>query len=233
MRHSRQAGLFGPAGQLKLKESKVSIVGCGGLGTYVAVLLTSAGVGSIKLIDGDTPSESDFNRQFMYPGEEGLKADILGEKLRKIDHGVRVETFCEYIDEENVSDAIDGCDVIADCLDSVKARLILNKHSISENIPLAHGGIDGFHGQATFLIPGRTPCLGCILRPSENDVPLSFSPMASMVASLQASDIIKFLTGTGETLAGKLMTISIDTNSYHIIDIRPDPRCPVCGVDSL
>ena len=233
MRYSRQVGLFGPAGQTKLKDSKVSIVGCGGLGTYVAVLLTSAGVGTIRLIDGDTPSESDFNRQFLYPGEEGFKADILAGKLRKIDSNVKVETFCEYIDEDNVNEAVGECDVIADCLDSVEDRLTLNKHSMSGKIPLAHGGIDGFHGQATFIIPGKTPCLNCILRPSENETPLSFSPMVSMIASAQSSDIIKFLTDTGKTLAGVLLTISIDSNNYDTVDIRPDPECPVCGGVSL
>ncbi len=227
-RYSRQEGLFGTNGQEKLFNAKVAVVGCGGLGTYVSLLLTSAGVGNIRLIDGDKPSESNLNRQFFYSGEEGLKTGILGKKLKEINEYVEIETISEFIDEENVYDVIGKCDIIVDCLDSVGSRLILNRYAVLENIPLAHGGIDGFYGQATFVIPGETPCLNCIFGSSDEQVSRSFAPMVSLIASVQASDSVKFITGTGKTLAGKLFTVSMLSNEYNTVDIRPDPKCPTC-----
>lgn len=228
-RYSKQEGLFGTNGQEKLLNAKVAIVGCGGLGTYVSLLLASAGAGNLRLIDGDSPSESNLNRQFFYSGEEGFKADILEKKLKKINEEVNIETVCKFIDEENIFDTVGNCDVIVDCLDSVKARLILNRYSVSQNISLVHGGIDGFYGQATFVIPGETPCLNCILSSSDEQVSRSFAPMVSLIASIQASDTVKFLTGTGDTLAGKLFNVSMESNEYRTVDIRPDPNCSVCG----
>jgi adenylyltransferase/sulfurtransferase len=228
-RYSRQEGLFGTDGQEKLFNAKVAVVGCGGLGTYVSLLLTSAGVGHIRLIDGDTPSESNLNRQFFYSNEEGFKADILKEKLKVTNEEVEVEAICEFINKDNVSNVVGKCDVIIDCLDSVASRLILNGYAVLENIPLAHGGIDGFYGQATFVIPGKTPCLNCILRHDDEQMPRSFAPMVSLIASVQASDTIKFITGTGDTLAGKLFTVFTGSNEYNTIDIRPDLKCSVCG----
>lgn len=228
-RYSRQEGLFGTSGQEKLSNSKVAVVGCGGLGTYVSLLLTSAGVGNIRLIDGDKPSESDLNRQFFYSSGEDFKTKILAEKLKEINGKVKLEAICDFINEKNVSEVVGKCDVIVDCLDSVESRLTLNKYAISENIPLAHGGIDGFYGQATFVIPGKTPCLNCILRPFNKQVPQSFAPTVSLIASVQASDTIKFITGVGNTLAGKLFTVFTGSNEYGTVDIKQDPKCPVCG----
>ncbi len=228
-RYSRQEGLFGTNGQEKLFNAKVAVVGCGGLGTYVSLLLTSTGVGNLRLIDGDRPSESNLNRQFFYSGEEGLKTEILRKKLKEVNKEVEIEIISEFINEENVSRVIGKCDVIVDCLDSVASRLILNRYAMLENIPLAHGGIDGFYGQATFVIPGETPCLNCIFGSSDEQASGSFAPMVSLIASIQASDTVKSITGTGETLAGKLFTVSMESNEYSTVDICPNPKCSVCG----
>lgn len=228
-RYSRQEGLFGTNGQEKLFNAKVAVVGCGGLGTYVSLLLTSAGLGNIRLIDGDRPSESNLNRQFFYSNEEGFKAEILAKKLKETNEKVKTDVICEFIDEENVSDVVGKCDVIVDCLDSVGSRLILNSYAVLKNIPLAHGGIDGFYGQATFVVPGETPCLNCILISSDEQVSRSFAPMVSLIASIQASDTVKFITRTGETLAGKLFTVFMGSNEYSTVEIRSDPKCSVCG----
>lgn len=231
MRYSRQTGLLGKEGQKKLKDSSVTVVGCGGLGTFVSLLLVSAGVGKIRLVDGDVPSESNFNRQFMYPGEKGYKAGILGKKLKNVNGEVEIETVCEFLDGENGDTIIKGSDVIADCLDSLSSRLILNGFAVSHRIPLSHGGIDGLFGQVTLVIPGKTPCLQCLFGSLEdtNGIPLSLSSSVSMVASAQATDIIKYLTGTGDTLDGLLLTMSMESNSYGTVEISKNPECPVCG----
>ncbi len=231
MRYSRQTGLIGTEGQRKLKESCVTVVGCGGLGTFVSLLLVSAGVGRVRLVDGDIPSESNFNRQFMYPGKEGFKAEILAERLKEINDSVEIEVVCEYIDKENGNRIVGNSDVIADCLDSLNPRLILNKSAVSLNIPLSHGGIDGFFGQSTLVLPGKTPCLECIFGNIEEseESPQSLSPSVSMVASVQAMDIIKHITGTGKTLAGTLLTISMKDNLYETSDILPNSECPICA----
>ncbi len=228
-RYSRQEKLFGAEGQRKLSEAAVSVAGCGGLGNYVSLLLASAGVGKIRLADYGVPSESDLNRQFFYSGRKGFKTDILAERLRELRPDMEIEKFQGFIDENNVSEALGECDVIADCMDSIASRLVLNSYAASKNIPLAHGGIDGFYGQATFVVPGKTPCLRCILRESNSSIPDSFAPVVSIVASVQASDIVKHITGTGETTAGKLFTMFAGTNEYGTVTINRDPDCPVCG----
>lgn len=178
MRYSRQISLIGEKGQKKLKDSRVTVVGCGGLGTFVSLLLVSAGVGNIRLVDGDVPSESNFNRQFMYPGEEGYKAEILDKKLKDINEDVGIETVCEFLDEDNGDVIVKGSDVIADCLDSLDARLTLNGFAVLNGIPLSHGGIDGLFGQVTLVIPGKTPCLQCLFGnlKETDEVPLSLCP---------------------------------------------------------
>ncbi len=228
-RYSRQEKLFGIEGQKKLSAATVTVAGCGGLGTYLSLLLTSAGIGKIRLVDGGTPSETDLNRQFFYTGAKGFKADILSKRLREINPEVEIETICRFIEEDNAPEIIGKCDVIADCLDSVRSRLVINKYAVLNNIPLAHGGIDGFYGQATFIFPGRTPCLRCILRGTDERVPDSMAPIVSLIASVQASDIVKFITGSGETMEGKLFTVFAGTNDYGTVAISPDPKCPVCG----
>jgi molybdopterin/thiamine biosynthesis adenylyltransferase len=231
MRYSRQTGLLGIDGQRKLGDSCVTVVGCGGLGTFVSLFLASAGIGKIRLVDGDVPSESNFNRQFFYPGEEGFKADILAEKLKKVNETVMIESVCEFLNEENGNEIVKGSDVMADCLDSIDSRLVLNRFAVSRNIPLSHGGIDGLFGQVTFVIPGKTPCLECIFGNVEEDngIPQSLSSSVSMIASMQAMDIIKHITGIGETSAGNLLTVSMDSFSWDRVEIRKNPECPVCG----
>lgn len=230
MRYSGQIGLLGTEGQKKLEDSFVTVVGCGGLGTFVSLFLVSAGVGRIRLVDGDVPSESNFNRQFFYPGTKGFKADILAKKLKEVNDSVTIEPVCEYLDGKNGNRITEGSDIVADCLDSLESRLILNKFAVNRNIPLSHGGVDGFLGQVTLVIPGKTPCLECIFG-NMNDVgeaPKSLSSPVSMIASVQATDIIKYITGIGETLAGSLLTISMDSNSYNKVGISKNPECPVC-----
>ncbi|MGE0015168.1 MAG: ThiF family adenylyltransferase [Candidatus Methanomethylophilaceae archaeon] len=228
-RYSRQEKLFGAEGQRKLSEATVSVAGCGGLGTYVSLLLASAGVGKMRLVDYGVPSESDLNRQFFYSGRKGFKTDILADRLGEVGPDLEIETFHGFIDKNNISEALGECDVIADCMDTIGSRLVLNSYAVSKNIPLAHGGIDGFYGQATFVVPWKTPCLRCILGESNGRIPDSFAPVVSIVASVQASDIVKHITGTGETTAGKMFTMFAGTNEYDTVAINPDPDCPVCG----
>ncbi len=231
MRYSRQIGLIGTEGQRKLKESCVTVVGCGGLGTFVSLFLVSAGVGKIRLVDGDVPSESNFNRQFFYPGETGFKADILSEKLKKINETVTVEPICEFLNEENGEHIVKGSDAVADCLDSIDSRLVLNRFAVYYKIPLSHGGIDGLSGQVTFVIPGKTPCLECLFGSVVNneEITQSLSSSVSMIASLQATDIIKHITGIGETSAGNLLTVSMASNLCDKVEVHKNPECPVCG----
>ena len=226
-RYARQESLIGKEGQSKLAESTVAVAGCGGLGTYTSLMLVSSGVGNLILIDGGEPAETDLNRQFFYSGESGKKPDILAEKLSKINPSVGIRTECRYLDEDNAKVLTEGCDIIADCLDTVCSRRILNRFALSDSIPLAHAGIDGMYGQVFLVRPKVTPCLECFMRGDDERIPDAYAPAVSFAAALQASEIIKYVTGVGKP--SELFTFSLRDGSFATTEIRPDPNCPACG----
>lgn len=226
-RYARQESLIGKEGQSKLAESTVAVVGCGGLGTYVSLLLASSGVGNLILIDGGEPAETDLNRQFFYSGESGKKPEILAENLVKVNPSVKIRIECRYLDKENAKTLTDGCDIIADCLDTVSSRRILNRFALSNSIPLAHAGIDGMHGQVFLVRPGVTPCLECFMRGDDGRIPDAYAPAVSFAAALQASEIMKYVAGVGKP--SELFSFSLSDGFFTTTEIRPDPHCPACG----
>lgn len=229
-RYARQEALIGKEGQSKLAESTVAIVGCGGLGTYTSLLLALSGAGNLILIDGGEPEETDLNRQFFYSGRSGRKAEILAEKLSEANPSVNIRTECSHLDESNAEKLTEGCDVIADCLDTVSSRRVLNRFALRNSIPLAHAGIDGMHGQVFLVVPGVTPCLECFMRGDDGRIPDAYAPAVSLASSVQASEIIKYITGTGK-LSG-LFSFSLSDGSFSVTEIKPDPLCPACGTHS-
>lgn len=227
-RFDRQIPIFGTEGQRRISEAKVTVVGCGGLGCGAITQLALAGVGEMAIADGDIVSESNLNRQFVYSGREGNKTDIMEEWVRRVSPETVVRSFPKDIEEGNVDHIIKGSDVVIDCLDNNASRMILNTAILRKCIPLVHGGVESMFGQVTVVMPGETPCLGCILGEGERTVP-SLGATVSAIASIQAMEALKLITGVGEPLKGKLLSVDMERNVHSVTLIEKRKGCAYCG----
>lgn len=228
MKYDRQIGIIGKDGQKKLGDAHVAVAGCGGLGSTVITQLAMAGIGKFTIIDFDTIDETDMNRQFIHSNKKGLKTESAKEWTAGLSD-CEIEIMSERLDGKNVMRFIGDSDIVVDCLDNNESRLVLNDGIIKKNVPLVHGGTDSMNGQVTFVIPGKTPCLACFLGKdsSENT---SLGAAVSLIGSIQAAETIKFLTGRGDVLAGKLLSIDISRNDYDIAEIKRNPKCKKCSM---
>ena len=227
-RYQRQIPIIGADGQRKLERSKVAVIGLGGLGCNVITHLAMAGVGKFIIADGQSPEPSNLNRQFIYAGGEGTKAELSAEWITKLNPRSSVKVLDTIIDETNVK-KIGKCDIIMDCLDNRKTRMIVNRYAFANNIKIVHGGVDSLFGQVTVIIPGVTPCLECILPKKKDENAASISPMVGTIASIQALEAVKILTGAGSPLSGKLLSIDASDNEYRITGLKKRDGCGCCS----
>jgi adenylyltransferase/sulfurtransferase len=199
-RYSRQIMLFGEEGQERLKDSRVLIAGAGGLGSAISMYLAMAGCGSICIVDCDVVDRSNLNRQVLHWTEDvgKSKAASARETLRGINPEIEVEALSARIDEENVDQLLEGCQLIMDPMDNFLGRYILNRALLERRSPLFHGAICGFQGQDTTLIPGRTACRRCLFpRAPEAQTFPALGSTCGVVGSLQATEAIKYVLGQG------------------------------------
>ena len=231
-RYIRQESLLGKGGQAALRNSSVFIAGAGGLGSPAAFYLVSAGVGQIRIADMDVLELSNMNRQILHTTDRiGMsKAESAKKTLAALDPECSVTAFTEKIDEDSVRHLVGDADIIVDCMDNFAARYVLNRFAVDEGLPLMHGAVAGFTGQATLVIPGKTPCLSCIFPEAKTTekTPV-LGPTAGVIGSIEAGEVVKYLTGTGTTLAGKLLIYDGGVNSMETFSVKKSPRCPVCA----
>jgi adenylyltransferase/sulfurtransferase len=231
-KYSRQILLFGEEGQEKLKNAKVLVAGAGGLGSPVSTYLTIAGVGKIILADFDSVDPSNLNRQFLHHQKDigRLKVESAKEKLLSMNPDIEVETIAEMLTESNLETLVPECDVIVDALDNLETRHMLNRLAIKRRIPLIHGAVTGYDGQVTTIVPGKTPCFYCIFpRISKKEVFPILGATAGIIGSIQANEVIKFLTGQGKLLEGRLLFWNGLSGSFSEISLSKLNNCPVCG----
>lgn len=245
-RYRRQLAIdgWGVEAQEKLSRAHVTVVGAGGLGSPVLLYLTAAGVGHIKIIDGDTLSLSNLNRQVLY-GDAliGLpKSDAARRRLEDLNPSIEIETIPARIDLDSLDLHLPTEGILVDCLDNFETRFLLNRHAVENHLPLVHAGVEGLYGQLTTIVPEETPCLECIFAGLEKqsslndeavDTPGSPPVLGAVVGTigcLQALEVIKLITGIGSLLKGRLLIFDgLDAQFDEISIIRND-RCPVCGV---
>ncbi len=235
-RYDRQLIEFSQEEQDRIRRADVGIVGCGGLGTYVSTALALAGIGKLTLMDPDAPDETNLNRQFIYcrhvlSGEEARpKAELMREWILEINPDVEVEAHVGSFDGHS-SHVFDGCDVMADCLDSVSARMELNDYSIRKGKPLVHGGVEGFIGEVCTVLPRRTPCLRCMLGgvPDSKTAPASIGSVVMAVGALQSTEILKLVAGREDESRGSFASYDFSCGKVTRIDFERDPLCPACG----
>ncbi|MFA4646354.1 ThiF family adenylyltransferase [Pyrococcus kukulkanii] len=222
-RYDRQIMLFGVEGQEKLKRAKVAVVGVGGLGSPVAYYLTAAGVGTILLIDEQTPELSNLNRQILHWEEDlGRNPKPLSAKwkLERFNSDVRIETFVGKLTQENVHEVLKNVNIIVDCLDNFETRYLLDDYAHERGIPLVHGAVEGLYGQVTTIIPGKTRRLREIFPKvrKKGKFPI-LGATAGIIASIQVAEVVKLITGYGKPLANKLLIIDLANNAYEIIEL--------------
>ncbi len=233
-RYGRQIMIpqIGEKGQEKLKRSKVFIAGAGGLGSPVSIYLAAAGVGHLRLVDHDTVDLTNLNRQVAHwTADVGRrKVESAQEKLNKLNPNVTVETLSETISEENASDLTAGFDLIVDAMDNLPTRYVLNKAAIDRRVPFVHGAVNGFEGRAMTVVPGQTACLRCLYR---GPVPESKFPVIgvtpAVIASIQATEVIKVLVGIGDLLANRLLTYNGLNLKFTEFKVQRNPQCEHCA----
>lgn len=223
---------FGTEGQEKLRKARVFVAGCGGLGSPLSTYLAAAGVGTIRIVDLDTVDISNLNRQILHWDKDvnRPKVESASEKLSGLNGGIKIEAIRETIDENNVYELTEGFDLIADAMDNLPTRFLLNQAAIRHNIPFIHGAVHSLEGRATTIIPGRTACLRCIYRgsiPKEKFPVIGAAPGA--IGCIQATEAIKYLTGIGRLLENRLLVYDGLTMKFMELTVKRDPECPHCG----
>jgi molybdopterin/thiamine biosynthesis adenylyltransferase len=233
-RYNRQIIIkgFGEEGQERLKKARVFVAGAGGLASSAATYLVAAGVGMIRIVDHDRVELNNLNRQVLHwQGDIGKrKVDSATEKLAKLNPGVVIEAMGEAITEANISQLVDGCDLIVDGMDNLPTRYLLNKVALERNIPFFHGAAYGFEGRVMTIIPGETACLRCVYRgviPEEKFPVIGVTP--AVIGCIQATEVIKYIVGIGQLLTNKLLVYDGLNMRFTEFKLKRDPNCEHCG----
>jgi len=241
-RYRRQMQIPGWNGKIqkKLDCAHVTVAGAGGLGSPVLLYLAAAGIGELHLIDGDRVSLANLNRQILYQeGDVGSsKALTAARRLSEFNSELHIDCTDDFLSGENIERIITPTNVIVDCLDTYAGRFLLNRYAVEHGIPLVHGGIHGFSGQMTTIIPGETPCLECLYAGMQDEkddaghtrqTPVA-GAVAGVIGSLQALEVVKLISGLGDLCTSRLLIY--DGAGAHMDEIRinRDKNCAVCGV---
>jgi len=239
-RYSRQIILseVGGKGQIKLLNSKVLIIGCGGLGSPAAYYLAAAGVGTLGLVDSDKVELNNLQRQILHNIKTvgKPKVESAKETLENLNPDVKIITYHTRLTSKNILDIIKDYDVIIDGSDNFPTRYLVNDACVLSNKPLIHAGILRFDGQITTIIPYKTPCYRCIFPspPPPGSVPSCqeagiLGVVAGVLGILQATEAIKYILNIGELLTGKLLVFNALEMSFRKVNVRRNKNCELCG----
>lgn len=219
--------------QEKLKRARVLIVGVGGLGGTSAMYLAAAGVGHLRICDGDTVERSNLNRQILFTADDigRPKAALAAERLSRHNPEIHVEAIPETLTDANARDAASGCNLIIDGLDNHSDRLMLNQASFDLQIPFVYGAVNEWLGQVGFFHPPQTACLACLLPrdlPVPRPIPV-YGAMPGVIGSLQATLALWYLMTGKDPLANALLIFHADTMNFESVSLERRPECAICG----
>ncbi len=224
-------------GQEKLLESKVLIIGAGGLGSPCAMYLAASGIGTIGIVDSDRVDLSNLQRQILHSMEtlNKKKVDSASLKLKEINPDIDVKTYNSRLTSENVMELIREYDVVVDGSDNFPTKFLVNDACVMAGKPLSIAGILRFMGQVFTVIPGKTPCYRCIFEspPEPGTIPSCqeagvIGAIGGLVGIIQATEVIKILLGIGKTINGILVVDAL-AMILRRIDIERKKECRVCG----
>jgi len=233
---------LGEAGQQRLQQSRATLIGCGALGSVIAETLVRAGVGLLRIVDRDFVELSNLQRQVLFDendvAEHLPKVVAASRKLKAINRDVVIEPLVLDVTHTNILELITGADVILDGTDHFEIRFLINDASLESGIPWIHAGCVGSHGQMMTVLPGKTPCLRCIMPeiPSPGssetcDTAGVIGPAVQIMASLQCVDALKILSGQSYLISPRLTVIDVWENSWRKIDLEKlltSQHCPCC-----
>jgi len=239
-RYSRHILLpeVGEEGQIRLLESKVLIVGAGGLGSPAALYLAAAGVGTIGIVDFDVVDTTNLQRQILHNIDRigQSKVESARETLAALNPDVEIVTYDERLSSENVLQIFSDYDIVVDGGDNFPTRYLVNDAALHLRIPVVHGSIFRFEGQVTVFEPYQGPCYRCQyaeppppeLAPNCSEAGV-FGVLPGIIGSLQAMETLKILLGIGESLTGRLLTYDGMSQEFRTLRVRRDPTCPACS----
>jgi sulfur-carrier protein adenylyltransferase/sulfurtransferase len=229
----------GEEGQLRLLDSRILLIGAGGLGSPAALYLAAAGVGRLGIVDADVVDETNLQRQIAHStnslGEP--KTDSARRTIEALNPDVEVVPFRERLTSDNVERILEpGWDVIVDGADNFPTRYLVNDASVWHGIPVVHGSIFRFEGQVTVFKPGSGPCYRCLFpQPPPPEMAPSCAEggvlgvLPGVIGSIQAAEALKLALGIGDTLVGRLLLYDALSGEFQEMKLRQDPACPVCG----
>ncbi len=229
----------GGAGQQKLLDSKVLLIGAGGLGSPAALYLAAAGVGTLGIVDMDVVDASNLQRQILHNfdrvGER--KVDSAKKTLTAMNPDVDVVTYDVRLGADNILGIFAGYDVVVDGTDNFPTRYLVNDASVKLDIPVVHGSIFRFEGQASVYLPHHGPCYRCqVPEPPPAELAPSCAEagvlgvLPGIIGSVQAMETIKLLLGIGEPLVGRLLAYDALDESFRTFRVNRDPGCPACSI---
>jgi molybdopterin/thiamine biosynthesis adenylyltransferase/rhodanese-related sulfurtransferase len=229
----------GEEGQLKLLNSRILLIGAGGLGSPASLYLAAAGVGTLGIVDDDTVDATNLQRQIVHSTDRlgDSKAESAKQTIEALNPDVTVKTYRERLTSENADRILgEGWDVIVDGADNFPTRYLLNDASVWHRIPVVHGSIYRFEGQVTVFKPHEGPCYRCLFpQPPPPELAPSCAEggvlgvLPGVVGSIQANEALKLALGIGEPLIGRLLLFDALAASFTEVSLRRDPACPVCG----
>jgi adenylyltransferase/sulfurtransferase len=239
-RYSRHLLLpeVGVEGQRKLKDARVLCVGAGGLGSPVSMYLAAAGVGTLGLVDFDEVDVTNLQRQILYTSADAGRSKLLAARARlsAMNPAIRVEIHPFALSSENALDLMRGYDIIADGSDNFRTRYLVNDACVLMDKPDVSGSVFRFEGQASIYATPEGPCYRCLhpdppapgLVPSCGEAGV-LGVLPGIIGTIQAAEVIKLITGIGETLAGRLLILDALTMRFREVRIAKDADCPACG----
>lgn len=228
----------GEEGQAKLLQSRVLLLGAGGLGSPAALYLAAAGVGTLGIVDADVVDLSNLQRQVLHTQARAGQPKVESARvaLEALNPEVKVVPFGERLTADNVLRVLEGFHLVLDGGDNFPTRYLLNDACVMRGLPLVHGSVFRFEGQVTTFVPGQGPCYRCLypappppeLAPSCAEAGV-LGVLPGLIGLLQANEALKLLLGVGEPLLGRLLTFDALGTRFQELKLRRDPRCPVCA----
>ena len=242
-RFSRQVMLeeIGYNGQLKLKNSKVCIVGVGGLGNPITSRLAAMGVGTLRIVDRDVIELSNLHRQTMFDESDvgQVKVEVAAKKLQKLNPDCKIEALAISVNDYTALEVVEGCDVVIDALDSVNARYALNKACVKFGIPFVTGAAVGVSGQVFTILPKESACYYCMFPELNEDTMPTCSiegvhpSILSIVGGIEVSEAVKIITGKKPSLSQRILHIDLENLDFTSTRTFRAEECPICGTGKV
>jgi len=238
-RFSRQVMLeeIGYTGQLKLKNSKVCVVGVGGLGNPITSRLAAMGVGTLRIVDRDVIELSNLHRQTMFDESDvgQVKVEVAAKKLQKLNPDCKIESLAISVNDYTALEVVEGCDVVIDALDSVNARYALNNACVKFGIPFVTGAAVGVSGQAFTILPKESACYYCMFPELNEDTMPTCSiegvhpSILSIVGGIEVSEAVKIIIGKKPSLSQRILHIDLENLDFTSTKTFRAEECPICG----